>query len=184
MIRGTANEWSTPIGPELAHHMGAHARYHPGMDVATRNELIARYRAGYGEVRGALAGIAPAELDRPAADGWTARQVVHHLADSEWTSGLRLRKLLAEPVPILCAYPEEAWARALFYDRRPIEPSLEAFRLARETTLGILEHMTEDGWKREGWHSESGLYTPERWLEIYAAHAFEHAAQIRRARGG
>lgn len=154
------------------------------MDEATRNDLIARYRSGYDEVKAALAGITPEELDRADADGWTARQVVHHLADSEWTSALRLRKLLAEPVPVLWAYPEEAWARALFYDRRPIEPSLEALRLARETTLSILEHLSEADWQRDGWHTESGRYTVERWLEIYAAHAYEHAAQIRRARAG
>lgn len=153
------------------------------MDITTRNGLIARYRAGYGEVREALEGVTPGQLDRRGARGWTARQVVHHLADSEWTSALRLRKLLAEPLPVLWAYPEAAWAKALFYDVRPIEPSLEAFRLARETTLAILEHVGEADWTREGWHSESGPYTPERWLEIYAAHAFEHAAQIRRARG-
>jgi hypothetical protein len=154
------------------------------MDVTKRNDLIARYRSGYDEVVAALAGISPAELDRADADGWTARQVVHHLADSEWTSALRLRKLLAEPAPVLWAYPEEVWARALFYDRRPIEPSLAALKAARETTLSILEHMTAPDWEREGWHSESGRYTPERWLEIYAAHAYEHAAQIRRARQG
>lgn len=154
------------------------------MDVDTRNNLIARYRSGYDEVLGALAGIAPAELDRADAEGWTARQVVHHLADSEWTSALRLRKLLAEPVPVIWAYPEEVWARALFYDRRPIEPSLAALKAARETTAGILEHLSEADWAREGWHTESGRYTVERWLEIYAAHAYEHAAQIRRARAG
>ena len=152
------------------------------MDVETRNRLIARYRSGYDEVLGALAGITPAELDRADADGWTARQVVHHLADSEWTSALRLRKLLAEPVPVLWAYDEELWARSLFYDRRPIEPSLAALKAARETTAGILEHLPEADWAREGWHTESGRYTVERWLEIYAAHAYEHAAQVRRAR--
>ena len=153
------------------------------MDVTTRNGLIARYRAGYDEVVAALAGITPVELDRADADGWTARQVVHHLADSEWTSALRLRKLLAEPAPVLWAYPEEVWAKALFYDRRPIEPSLAALKAARETTLSILEQMSEADWGREGWHTESGRYTVERWLEIYAAHAYEHAAQIRGARG-
>lgn len=131
----------------------------------------------------ALAGITPVELDRADADGWTARQVVHHLADSEWTSALRLRTLLAEPAPVLWAYPEEVWAKALFYDRRPIEPSLAALKAARETTLSILEQMSEADWGREGWHTESGRYTVERWLEIYAAHAYEHAAQIRGARG-
>ncbi|MCL4242303.1 MAG: DinB family protein [Dehalococcoidia bacterium] len=153
------------------------------MDVTTRNGLIARYRSGYDEVVAAQAGITPAELDSADADGWTARQVVHHLADSEWTSALRLRKLLAEPAPVLWAYPEEVWARALFYDRRPIEPSLAALKAARQTTLSILEHLSEGDWAREGWHTESGRYTVERWLEVYAAHAYEHAAQIRAVRG-
>jgi len=153
------------------------------MDTSERNGLIVGYRAGYNEVVAALDGVTSDELDRAAADGWTARQVVHHVADSEWTSALRLRKLLAETAPVLWGYPEEVWAKTLHYDRRPIEPSLEAIRLARETTLSIIELMSEADWRRQGWHSHDGLYTPERWLEIYAAHAHDHAAQIRRARG-
>jgi len=46
----------------------------------------------------------------------------------------------------------------------------------------IFERMTEAEWTREGMHSESGRYTVERWLEIYAEHAHNHADQIRRAR--
>jgi hypothetical protein len=42
--------------------------------------------------------------------------------------------------------------------------------------------MTEEEWVREGTHSESGRYSCETWLEIYAVHAHEHADQIRRAR--
>jgi hypothetical protein len=40
--------------------------------------------------------------------------------------------------------------------------------------------MSEEDWQREGWHTEHGRYTPEIWLEIYAAHAHNHADQIRR----
>jgi hypothetical protein len=43
--------------------------------------------------------------------------------------------------------------------------------------------MTEADWKREGTHSEHGRYTVERWLEIYARHAHNHAEQILVARG-
>jgi hypothetical protein len=57
-----------------------------------------------------------------------------------------------------------------------------AFRAARLATAEILERMTEAQWRREGTHSETGRYTPEKWLEIYAPHAHTHAEQIRKAR--
>ncbi len=154
------------------------------MDPTTRTHLIDRYRAGYQAVVDALAGITPAELDAPSPDGWTARMVVHHLADSEMTSALRLRRLIAEDNPVIQGYDEELYARVLYYDRRPIEPSLAALKAARESTATILEHLTEAQWARTGTHSESGPYGVEAWLEIYAAHAHDHADQIRRARNG
>ncbi len=158
--------------------------YRFAMDTNTRNELIERYAAGYGAVEAALEGISGRELDNPDSDGWTARQVVHHLADSEMTSAMRLRKLIAENNPVIHGYDEELYSKALFYDARPIEGSLLAFRAARESTVAILGHLGEGQWGRQGWHTESGLYSVETWLEIYAAHGHDHAAQIRRARGG
>ncbi len=131
----------------------------------------------------ALAGITPAELDaRPDADGWTARETVHHLADSEMTSALRVRRLLAEEAPEITAYDEDLWRRKLRYDRRPIEGSLEALRLARLTSAEVVDGISGDDWLRAGNHSESGPYSIETWLEIYARHAHDHADQIRRAR--
>ncbi len=153
------------------------------MDTQTRSDLIRRYSEGYAAVEGALAGISPTELDRADADGWTARQVVHHLADSEMASALRLRKLIAEPHTIIFGYDEELYAKTLYYNERPIEPSLLALRAARESTASILPHLTEEQWARVGWHSEAGVYSVERWLGIYAAHGHDHAEQIRRARG-
>ena len=47
----------------------------------------------------------------------------------------------------------------------------------------VLDRLTDDDWARAGTHSESGAYSVNRWLEIYAEHAAKHAAQIRRARG-
>lgn len=152
------------------------------MDNLTRTALIRRYTEGYAAVEAALAGITPAELDNPDADGWTARMVAHHLADSEMTSAMRLRKLIAEANPVIWGYDEELYSRSLYYDRRPVELSLLAFRAARESTAGILACLPDEAWSRAGWHTESGVYTVERWLEIYAAHGHDHADQIRRAR--
>ena len=152
------------------------------MDEATRRSLVERYKDGYRVVTAALAGISEGELGaRPGPGEWTPREVVHHLADSEMTSAIRLRRLIAEDRPTIAGYDEQEFARRLHYDR-PIEPSLEALRAARSSTADILERLTEAEWGREGTHSESGRYTVEDWLRIYAAHAHDHAEQIGRAR--
>lgn len=152
------------------------------MDPHTRQELIARYKAGYDEVVAALEGATDADLDRrPRPGTWSAREVVHHLADSEMTSAIRLRLLVAEDGPVIKGYDQEEFARRLHYDR-PIAASLAAFRAARESTAELLERLVEAEWGRTGTHTESGAYSVERWLEIYAGHAHGHAGQIRRAR--
>jgi hypothetical protein len=151
--------------------------------VAEREALVQQYKQGFQAVKDALAGATDTDLDREA-DGWTARQVVHHLADSEMTSAIRLRRLLFEDRPLIHGYDEDGWSRRLWYSTRPIDAALDAFSAARRTTAEILDRMTEEDWAREGTHSESGAYGVVDWLRIYAAHAFDHAEQIRRALQG
>ena len=148
-----------------------------------RNDLIAKYASGYDEVMNALNGF-PAEslAAHPIPGKWSAREIVHHLGDSESTSAWRLRKLLVEDNPLIQGYDQDEFATRLRYNERDMAPALEAFRRARESTMQVIELMTEDDWKRAGTHSESGPYSTEDWLRIYAKHAHEHAAQIRRLR--
>ena len=94
---------------------------------------------------------------------------------------MRLRLLLAEDKPTIHGYDEAEFARRLHYDTRPIEPSLDAMRAARESTATLLEDLSEEDWSRSGTHTESGAYSVETWLEIYAAHGHDHADQVRRA---
>ena len=153
------------------------------MDKAIRQKLIDQYKDGYRAVADALTGAIDEDLDaHPAPGKWSAREIVHHLADSEMTSAIRLRLLLAQDNPRIAGYDQDEFARRLHYDR-PTEASLDAFKAARRTTADLLDRMTEADWKREGTHTEHGRYTVERWLEIYAAHAHNHAEQILVARG-
>src|SRR5947209_20163167 len=152
------------------------------MDSETRKKLIAMYKDGYRVVSEALTGATDEELDvHPKPGEWSAREVVHHLADSEMTSAIRLRLLLAAEEPTLLGYDEAEFARRLYYDR-PVTASLEAFKAARRTTAEILHRMGDAEWERGGTHTDTGRYTAEEWLEIYAQHAVDHADQIRRAR--
>ena len=148
-----------------------------------RTALIAQYAAGYDEVLDSLKDFPADSLAAHPIEGkWSACEIVQHLADSEMTSAIRLRKLLTEERPVIHGYDEAGYAVRLSYNEREIGPALEAFRGARSTTTQILKTMTEEDWQRQGWHTESGRYTVERWLQIYADHAHNHAAQIRRLR--
>jgi hypothetical protein len=146
-----------------------------------RQELIERYAAGYDEVMQSLEGF-PAEslTAHPLPGKWSACEIVHHLADSEMASALRLRQLLDQENPVIQGYDQDNRAIRLRYNERDIAPAFDALRGARATTVQLLTLMTEDDWRREGTHTESGRYTAEDWLTIYAAHAHNHAAQIRR----
>ncbi len=149
-----------------------------------REWLMDRYASAAGAVDDALAGIDQADLDRrPPSGEWTAREIVHHLADSESMAYIRLRRLIAEDDPVIAGYDEPEWARRLHYDR-PIEPSLAVLRAVRAASHQLLTALTPDEWARAGTHSDSGLYSVEGWLAIYAEHSHEHADQIRRARRG
>ena len=153
------------------------------MTPAERAALVETYSAGYGAVQAALAEAGPGRLDTAADGGWTPRQVVHHLADSEMTSAIRLRRLLAEDDPVIAGYDEAAFARVLRYAERPVEAALRALEASRATTAELLGLLTEDEWARAGTHTESGPFGVEDWLRIYAAHGHDHAAQIRAAAG-
>ena len=154
------------------------------MDLERRQHLVQRYRDGAAVVAAALAGASDAELDvRPADGGWTAREVAHHVADSEMTAAIRLRRLIAEENPEIVGYDGDEFARRLSYARRPVSGALAAISAVRDVTAEILDRLTEEEWARTGTHSESGAYGVLTWLEIYAAHCHDHADQITAALG-
>jgi hypothetical protein len=159
------------------------------MTTGERRALMDRYASAAGELEAVVADLRDGELDAHPIDGeWSVREIAHHVADSEITSAIRLRRLIAEDDPAIVGYDEMEWSRRLHYPERPIGPSMVAMRSARETTLSILECLTEAEWAREGTHSEAGAYSVDRWLRIYAEHPREHADQARRVldalRGG
>jgi hypothetical protein len=152
------------------------------MDHKKRSDLIAKYKNGYREVAAALEGASDKDLDASPAPGkWTAREIVHHLADSEMTAAIRLRLLVAEENAAIRSYNENTFATRLHYNR-PIANSLLAFQAARLSTSELLDAMSDEDFVKTGTHTEHGSYSVERWLEIYADHAHNHADQIRRAR--
>lgn len=125
--------------------------------------------------------VNPSNVDRRVAGGWSARQVIHHVGDSEAQSYARLRRLLAEPLgsPIQ-GYDEAAWAASdkLGYAVLSVDHSLAIFVAVRAASRDVLGLHNESDLTRYGEHSESGRYTLALWLETYRAHPRAHASQL------
>ena len=152
------------------------------MDTEERTKLIAQYRDGYAAIAEALLKITPEELDaRPAPNKWTTREIIHHLADSETTSAVRLRRLLAEDQPRDSGI-RPGRVRAAAALRAP------ARERARAVSLRAIGHGGTAGVPRASRlvarrdAQRKRPLTVEDWLRIYAEHAHKHARQILVAR--
>jgi len=144
-------------------------------------ESIDKYRQATDLFITTALGLTATDLDAPRENSWTARQVIHHVADSEAQSYARLRRLVAEPGTVIQGYDEAAWGenKTLGYEELPIEIAIDVFRAVRASSLEILKRLTEKQLENSGVHSESGEYTVEKWLETYIKHPQEHSEQIR-----
>jgi len=125
--------------------------------------------------------LTESQLDASHSGGWSARQVIHHVADSEAQSYARLRRLIAEPGTQIQGYDEASWGEneTLGYKDLPIAHSIDVFKAVRTSALEIIKRLTPAQVDRSGTHSQSGEYTIKTWLETYISHPLEHAAQIR-----
>ncbi|HXH20721.1 MAG TPA: GNAT family N-acetyltransferase [Dehalococcoidia bacterium] len=144
-----------------------------------RARLVERYRRGHRDIMSLLALPGTLPLDFAPEGEWSARQVVHHLADTEVFRCTRLRRLLSEDQPLVQAFDELRLAERAYYSR-PIEASLALFDAGVRSSLEFIDSMTEQDWSKEGTHSELGRFSMEDWLVRAADHLAQHAEQLRR----
>lgn len=149
------------------------------LDHAKRQALIQQYAEGPARLRAALGKVPPAALKwRPASTEWSAHEVVCHCADSETNASARIRFLVAEKSPNIQGYDQDNWARVFAYHDLPLEPALAVVDAVRATTTALIRGLPDEAWTRVGTHTESGRYSAEDWLQIYADHLEIHARQI------
>ena len=132
-------------------------------------------------------GVTPELLDVHHENGWSARQIIHHLADSEAQSYARIRRLVAEPEgSLIQGYDEGAWAECekLGYKDAPVENSIAVFAAVRAGSLDVIKRLEETDLSKSGEHSESGKFTIEKWLISYTKHPIDHCDQLVRATKG
>ena len=101
-----------------------------------------------------------------------------HCADSETNAFVRIRFLAAEKEPVLQGYDQDHWAKTFDYHTLPMEAALAVVEGVRASTTALIRMLPETAWTKVGRHTESGAYTAETWLQIYADHLEGHARQI------
>ncbi|MGH9442331.1 MAG: DinB family protein [Thermoanaerobaculia bacterium] len=146
-----------------------------------REELIGRYEAGPDKLRAAFETVPEqARQWRPGPDRWSAHEIVCHAADSETSGAMRIRFLVSEKDPLIQGYDEAQWARDFDYHRHSTDLAFAAVAAVRANTAALVRRFTEEQWSKAGRHSDSGPYSAETWLRIYAEHLEKHSRQIGR----
>ena len=137
-------------------------------------------------LKAAVAGLSDAQLDTPyREEGWTVRQVVHHLADSHAMAYTRCKQALTKDWPTEQAYDEAAWAN-LADSRLPVDVSLALIEGLHARWVALLESLSEEDFRKGYLHPERGRENLAKALAMYDWHSRHHVAHITtlRARQG
>ncbi len=120
------------------------------------------------------------QLDTPyRPEGWTLRQVVHHVADSHLNSYIRFKWALTEDAPTIKAYNQKNWAELEEAKTAPVEVSLNLLDALHSRWVLMLKNLSKEDLKRTFIHPESGyIYTLEMTITLYAWHGKHHVAHI------
>ena len=136
----------------------------------------------------AVRGLTDVHLDTPyRPGGWSARQVVHHLADSVLHGSARFRWALTEEEPTIKPYDEGAWSALPDARKGPIAPSLAQFEATSARLVTLLESLAPKHWARRFYHPEAQRHWRlDETLALYAWHHEHHVAHLAslRARAG
>ena len=131
------------------------------------------------DLRDALAQLPPNGLDTQYRDGgWTARQVVHHLADSHANAYTRIKLALTEDNPAIKTYEEQLWAELPDAKSTDITPSLAILDGVHARLTHVLESLTPEQFGRTARHPQWGAITVDFLLQLYAWHCRHHVAHV------
>lgn len=158
-------EWTVPATDADA--AKGRARY-----MANLSELPAKMRAAVG-------GLNEQQLKTPyRPEGWTVRQLVHHLPDSHLNAYIRFKLALTEDQPQIKTYDEADWARLPDNDVTPIETSLQLLAALQARWVDTLHCMKVSDFGRTLFHPERGVLTLDQMLALYSWHSLHHTAHI------
>ncbi|MBW8243313.1 bacillithiol transferase BstA [Muricauda oceani] len=120
------------------------------------------------------------QLDTPyRPEGWTVRQLVHHISDSHHNSYIRFKWALTEDTPTIKAYDEKAWAELFDCRTAPILMSLYHLSAIHAKLVYLLKGLSEEQLERSFIHPDGNQETTlKENIARYAWHGNHHYAHI------
>jgi hypothetical protein len=153
-----------------------------GMTHAERQVAIQKIAALPAQLEALIAGRTDEDLNKNYGPGkWTARQVIHHLADAHVHAYVRVRYIATADNPAVQSYDQDAWAKLPDACTGPVAPSLEILKGIHARWAAFLTALPEEAFSRTGVHSERGPVSLDDLLRIYSGHGEKHLGHIRTA---
>ncbi len=151
----------------------------PAPSVQTIDQCIEAIASLPEELSAAVRGLSEVQLGtRYRPDGWTVRQVVHHVADSHLNAVIRMKLALTEDNPTIKAYDEARWAELADVHETSIQVSLDLIEALHARWVPLLKSLGTDELKRPFVHPESGPGQLHYLVQMYAWHGRHHVAHI------
>jgi hypothetical protein len=144
-----------------------------------KQKYLADIEQGPTNLRAAVKGLSNQQLDTPyRPEGWTVRQVTHHVPDSHLNAYIRFKLALTEEEPTIKPYAEDRWAQLADTQTTPVEVSLTLLDSLHTRWVKLLRSLQPEDWKRTFRHPELGEVSLEKNLALYAWHGRHHVAHI------
>ncbi len=167
------------MAEHLQYPVGKFTRVDEPLPGSQRQVLIEAIAAAPAEMRGAVAKLTDSGLDTPyRPNGWTARQVVHHVADSHLNAYTRFRLALTENEPTIKPYDEAAWAELSDAKTAPVEVSLVLLEKIHERWTFLMRALAPESFARTFKHPDLGAMSLDVQLQLYEWHGRHHIAHI------
>jgi len=153
--------------------------YEGPLSADRKQESISDIEQAPVNLRAAVEGLSKSQFDTPyRPEGWTIRQVVHHVPDSHLNAYVRFKLALTEDEPTIKPYAEDRWAQLADTRTTPIEVSLAMTDSLHTRWVQLLRSLKPEDWKRTFRHPEMGVMDLEKTLALYSWHSRHHVAHI------
>ena len=164
---------------ELRFPTGKFHRPKGPLDAAERTRIIDVLAATPKKLGDAVRGLNDKQLDTPyRVDGWTVRQVVHHVADSHMNAYIRVKLALTEHAPLIKTYDEAEWAKLIDARTGSVDVSLSLLTALHDRWVRLLRSLKPADFSKTMTHPEHGAITIDYLLSLYAWHGPHHVAHV------
>jgi hypothetical protein len=165
---------------QLRYPVGRFQRVTAPLDAAARAAHIKTIEDTPAILLSLTKGRTDRELDQPyRPQGWTVRQVVHHVPDSHMNAYIRMKFAVTEDAPAIKAYDEARWAELPEAKSGPTDMSIALLDALHRRWLMFLRGLADADFARAYVHPELGRVSLDEALGLYAWHCRHHTGHIK-----